>query len=184
MPTLFEAYTSGDDTNISFDSPNWIAQTFTPQRTHTLTTVYLKLGRWLLPGTVTVGIRATSGGQPSGADIAVGSIDGDSLTNDGEGRWVIVHLSPSVSLDAGTTYAIVVRNAIPLNYIQWRVAYEVGTYPGGTGWLSVDSGATWTSPAPYNISDFMFEEWGVANSMLHIPIGGKASAGVVAARNS
>lgn len=157
MATLYEYYIVGDSTQGGIAGVNWEGQTFTPSEAHTITSVKLKLFRDGLPGTITVSIRATSGGLPTGADLASGTTDGDTLT--GAAEWREITLGAGTELLASTKYAIVVRalSGVPwTDYVQWRTD-ATGTYTGGNRINSVTSGVSWTTIAAY---DYMFEEWG------------------------
>jgi len=158
--SIYEYYNTGDNISTSIYSSIWRGQTFTPSVAHTITSVKLKLYRiGAAPGTVTVGIRATSGGQPTGGDLCSGTIDGNTLTTLFTGAWYEITLGSGYDLSAGTKYAIVVGapSSDAFNYIRWRMDTLSPTYGGG--WLvsSGDGGSSWTSTSIY---DLMFEEWG------------------------
>jgi len=159
-PHMYEYYNTGDDNHVWICGTNWVAQTFTPSVAHTITSVKLKLFRTGAPGTVTVSIRATSGGQPTGSDLCSGTTSGDTLTTSAPGEWREITLGSGYALSAGTTYAIVVRatGGNFSNLLYSRVD-TFSTYGGGMYLLSANSGSSWTSGSPY---DLMFEEWGNA----------------------
>jgi len=159
MASLYEVYSTGDDGSYAMYGKYWDAQTFTVGATgHTVTSVKLKLYRKGSPGTVTVSIRATSGDHPTGADLTVGTIDGNSLTTATAGAWYEIALT-EYTLNASTKYAIVVRapNGSTNNYLYWRADKTSPTYTGGNREDSIDNGVTWTTTT---LSDFMFEVWG------------------------
>lgn len=160
--SIYEYYNTGDDNHVWLYGSYWVAQTFTPSVTHTITSVKLKLFRNGLPGTITVSIRATSGGQPTGTDLCSGTTNGDTLTTSAPGVWREIALGSGYGLSAGTTYAIVIRatSGDSSNYVLWRVDGSSPTYGGGMYLLSSNSGSSWTSGASY---DLMFEEWGNVN---------------------
>ena len=156
MATLYENYITGDDGSANTDSTNWDSQTFTPSITHIITSVKLKLWRTTTPGTVTVSIRATSAGLPTGADLASGTTDGDTLpTAAGSAEWREITLGAGTVLIASTKYAICVRAAA--QYANWRYDQTSPTYAGGNRAFSSTSGVSWTAVAG---TDFMFEDWG------------------------
>ena len=159
--SIYEYYNTGDNNHMWLYGSNWCAQTFTPSLAHTITSVKLKLFRNGLPGTVTVSIRATSGGQPTGSDLCSGTTNSDTLTTSAPGAWREITLGSGYGLSAGTTYAIVVRATTgdSTNYILWRVDSLPTYYGGGMALLSTNSGLSWTSAPNY---DLMFEEWGNA----------------------
>ncbi|GEM_PF-282338 len=159
--TLHEYYNTGDDTAHSFYGVYWDAQTFTPQVTHQIASVKLLLYRTGNPGTVTVSIRATSGGLPTGADLASGTTNGNTLPDTSPGEWHTITFTTPITLTAGTMYAIVVRvpSGSTTNRLHWRFDSTSATYPRGTKCRSSDSGSSWTSDTTH---DFMFEEYSPA----------------------
>ena len=161
MATLYENYITGDTDSRGLGLNDWVAQTFTPSISHTVTSVKLKLWRGLC-GTVTVSIRATdAGGKPTGADLASGTIAQATITTVSPGAWYEVLLGDGTALIASTKYAIVVRapNANTDSSLQWRID-TTGAYTGGGEETSADSGVTWTTEVPN--FDLMFFD----NSML------------------
>ncbi len=159
MSTKYEYYDIGYDGSYPAYGAVWLAQTFIPQIAHTITSVKLKLYRIGSLGTTTVGIRATSGGHPTGADLCSGTYDGDLITDSGAGDWYEITLGTGVSLTQDTKYAIVLdaRNSVGGGALQWRRDASDPTYANGNMERSTDSGVNWTS---YTGTDFYFEEWG------------------------
>jgi len=150
----YEYYKTGDTGYISICGATWGVQTFTPSQAHDIGYVKLKVGRAGSPGTITVGIRATSGGEPTGDDLTSGTFDGNSVSLGTDGEWVTVTITP-YSLSASTQYAIVVRGGTDNdNKIVWRQDAS-GDYAGGNQLTSIDSGSNWI---PDTAADCMFEE--------------------------
>lgn len=167
MATLFEYLNTGGDDyeDISGASPQsdaiWAGQTFTPSIAHTITEVKLLAWRELSPGTLTVRIRATDGsGLPTGADLASGTYNANTLTTNPAGEWITITLSAGYALSAGVKYAIVVTvTGTGLNNFNWIADSSSPTYSGGnTVFSDADAGTTWTANTG---RDFMFEEWGL-----------------------
>jgi hypothetical protein len=160
-PHMYEYYNTGDDNHVWLYGTTWVAQTFTPSVAHTITSVKLKLFRSGSPGIITVSIRATSGGQPTGGDLCSGATTGNTLTASAPGEWRDITLGSGYGLSASTTYAILVRatGGDASNYLWWRVDGSSPTYGGGMYLLSFNSGSSWTSGSSY---DLMFEEWGIS----------------------
>jgi hypothetical protein len=159
-PQLYEYYNTGDSTCLYAYDTYWNAQTFTVGATgHTGSSVKLKLFRQGSPGTVTVSIRATSGlGQhPTGSDLTIGTIDGNSLTTDTSGAWYEIPLT-EYSLSPNTKYVIVVRalSGDLNNRLWWRVDYVAPAYEKGNNEYSDDGGNTWATRFEF---DCMFEVW-------------------------
>jgi hypothetical protein len=157
--SMYEHYNTGDTGSGTIFGINWAAQTFTPSATHTIISVKLLLWRSGAPGTITVGIRDTSGGQPAGSDLCSGTINGNTLTISSTGVWYEITLGGGYSLSAGHQYAIVVRapGGDATNLLYWRAEGGAPTYVGGMLCLSGNSGLSWSC---YSNWDFMFEEWG------------------------
>ena len=155
---LYESYTTGGYASYYFCGTQWIAQTFTPQTSHKITSVKLEFDRYPAAiGTITASIRATdAGGHPTGGDLCSGTMDGNLLT--GSPAWYTITLGSGYNLSAGTKYAIVVRisSDCSTSFANWYFNSS-GTYPYGWGELSGNSGSSWASSTGY---DFMFEEWG------------------------
>lgn len=157
-PTLLEYYNSGDNSDASFYGIYWEAQTFISVGQHNITSVKLKMRRVGSPGTLTVGIRATSEGLPTGSDLTSGTINANTFTSDYPGQWYEITLT-SYQLSSNTKYAIVCRatSGNLVNKVVWR-AESGGTYESGSDCVSLDSGVSWIALSSY---DLMFEEWGI-----------------------
>lgn len=157
MANLYEYYNTGDDGGrVTWSGVGDTAQTFTPQVSHRITSVKLKLYRVGSPGTLTVGIRATAGGQPTGGDLVSGTTNGNTLPTASPYEWREITLGAGYNLVAGTQYAIVLQvGGDASNYVVWRWDKTSPTYAGG--FLCAGSGESWTQYPDY---DMMFEDWG------------------------
>jgi hypothetical protein len=165
VATLYEYYSTNDDSDGITYGATWRAQTFTPATAHKITSVKLLLYRTGSPGTVTVSIRATDGsGHPTGADLCSGTTDGNTLPTSTPFEWREITLGGGYDLAASTKYAIVVRapSGNSSNRVNWRRDASSPTYAGGAMEYSTTSGESWTT---YTNTDYMFEDWGE-------PIGG------------
>lgn len=165
---LFEHYNEGDVAGSCIHEDDWRAQTFTPSIAHQITSVKLKLARVGLPGTLTMGIRATDGeGKPTGADLCSGTTDADTLTTAGAGEWREITFSPGYGLTASTKYAIVIRALAgdSSNYVSWRGDNTSPTYANGSQAASVDAGSVWTL---FTTTDMMFEDWGECSPIISV----------------
>ena len=162
MTILYEYYNVGYDTAENFYGVHWRGQTFTPSVAHTITSVWLRLYRSGSPGTVTVGIRATSSGHPTGADLCSGTTDGDVITTVTAGDWYEITLGDGYALSASVQYAIVVRaiTGNASNQLFWKMDATSPTYAGGALESSATSGVSWSTNTGI---DLMFEEWGVVS---------------------
>lgn len=167
MGLLKDYYNTGDDAN-SFYIPDdlldrKICQTFTTSSSYNTQSVKLKMFKTGTVGDISVAIKATSAGKPSGADLAVCSYDGDTLPTTPD--WVEFTFNESVKLSSGVKYAIVLAapNIASGGRVTWRYDELDATYTDGqTGYAN--DGITWTVPgrgAP-QIDDAVFEVWGIA----------------------
>ena len=159
MVQLYESCNTGDDDGWAVYGVNWNAMTFTTTSgAHTIQQVKIKAMRTGSPGTVTVSIRATSGGKPTGSDLTSGTIDGNTFTTNSGGDWYTITVA-DYALAASTLYAIVVRATAGngSNYMRWRGDTGGGLYTTGNACDSGDSGVNWTTQT----YDSMFEDWGI-----------------------
>jgi hypothetical protein len=135
---------------------NWRSQTFTTGSNPIIVSeVYL----WMYKGsgtpqTVTVGIRETSGGKPTGGDLAYGTRDPTGfLVSPGQMEYFT--LNTLILLEANTMYALVCRSPTSdsSNWSGIRFEVHVG-YSGGTIVDSSDGGSSWTinTGADYNFA--------------------------------
>ena len=184
----YEYHTSTPNAAVGAHDVVWRAQTFTVGATgHTITSVNMKLYRTPpngQPGTVTFSIRDVDGnGHPTGADHTSGTINGNTLTTDGNGLWYNIALTEYV-LAANTVYAIVFRaptGSFPNNEVlAMMVASDV--YGGGKYCFSSDSGVTWASVGQNY--DYLFEIWGNPSSYTTTfsttgPVGSDASGTIL-----
>ncbi|HEU4889759.1 MAG TPA: carboxypeptidase regulatory-like domain-containing protein [Thermoanaerobaculia bacterium] len=131
----------------------WGGQTFTPSVTGTLTQVDVNLFCAGCTGTtpnLTLSIRATAGGVPTGGDLASGTIPG--FSNGGVASYFSVVFGAPASLTAGTMYAFVVRptaNPSPGTYALTRSGTSTvgaNVYAGGTRVSGATSGTVWSIP--------------------------------------
>ena len=151
---LKEFYNTNDDISGTITTTAWYAQTWTTTSSYNISSVKLKL-YWSgsAPANVIVGIRATTEGKPSGADLTSGSILGSAVTEGSPGTFIEIPLTSYALADA-TKYAIVVR--VDTNSCYWRADNSSPTYDGGNGCSSTNSGVAWTTGS----YDFMFEVYG------------------------
>ena len=143
-------------------SPNyaWNAQTITYATDYDIAGVILKLYRLGLPTTITVSIKAVDvANKPTGADLAVATYDGDTITADSAtGEDVTFIFATPITLTGGIMYAIVLKETIvDGTYIYWRNDITASSYAGGTLATSADRGVNWTLQATY---DFYFKTTG------------------------
>jgi uncharacterized repeat protein (TIGR01451 family) len=137
---------------VGITTTTWGGQTFTPAVTGQLTRVDINLFCSGCTGTtpnLTLSIRATSGGLPTGADIASATITG---FNSGAAVFYTANFGAPPTLTAGTQYALVIRptvNPSPGTYALTRSGTQTlgaDVYPGGTQVSGATSGTVWSVP--------------------------------------
>ena len=155
----FEYYNEGEDSFWVVSLENWYGQIFTPSTTHTITSIKLKLARNGLPHDLTVSIREANEGVPNGDDLCVGTIDGDTLTENETGDWYEITFEDGAVLESGVQYAIICRALEADGDNQVYLFYDgsEATYGDGTAVWSTNYGASWIIA---ETDDIMFEEWG------------------------
>jgi hypothetical protein len=145
--------------NQAFYQTFWCAQTFTTTSAYYIAAVKLwlwKSGTGTL-GTVTVGLRDTSGGVPIGGDLASGTLSGLAITTEPSGAWYTITFTTYYPASANHTYAIVVDACYSSGDCgYWKYVNTGDPYPNGDGFWSSNSGGTWTSKG----CDYDFEVWG------------------------
>lgn len=156
---LYESYTTGKDSTKSVYGNIWVAQTFSSSTTHYIDHVvlYATINSTDL-GDVTVSIRKTSGGLPTGDDLCSGTVNGDLLPTN-PGVYFEVNLNPKTRLEANETYAIVIRSDGTGTSDCAQIGYDdtAASYANGQYCESDDTGSSWTADSG---NDFIFYEYG------------------------
>ncbi len=132
-----------DSGNDAVWGVNWLAESFTPGSTFAVESIDLTLGLDTGDpiGQMLIGIRATSGGDPIGDDLAAGFQEAERWIGGGA---VTVFLDTPTILTSGTVYAIVIRHigGDVSNHHNWTD--HNGGF-AGSQLSSSDSGVTWGS---------------------------------------
>ena len=149
--TLDQQNTSLTGNGEVFSNTQWNTQTFTAGASGALTRVDLNLFCYLcgiVPPAITVSIRATSNGLPTGADLAVASTTMDAS---GAPKFYTANFASPTTVTAGTQYAIVIRASAAytdgtLAFTDSAVSGSTGNdvYHGGALGFSTNSGSTWS----------------------------------------
>lgn len=177
MATLFEYNTI---VSTSFNR-QYLAQTFTPQDTHYITSIVLQLQRWNPGGdmdnALVINIEETTDGLPNGTVLTSNSsiMPADIAANP---NWssVEVAFAVNVTLYADTMYAITleVPDYVLGNIANWKVIYwrinqpsSVDAYTGGIAYEKV--GDDWVlhtsgTVGKRHLHDFWFQDWGEAGT--------------------
>jgi hypothetical protein len=142
-----QSSTGGTTTGTGITATSWGGQTFTAGVTGTLVQAdTIQLFCNACTGTtpnLTVSIRNTTGGLPTGADLTTATITGFSA---GAPSFTVT-FSPSISLTAGTVYALLVRPVAnpSLGTGYFWIRSSPGTYANGQRVSTATSGATWAA---------------------------------------
>ncbi|HEX6862058.1 MAG TPA: carboxypeptidase-like regulatory domain-containing protein, partial [Thermoanaerobaculia bacterium] len=145
---LDQQNTAGTTTGTSFGTPNWTGQTFIPAVTGQLIKADVQLfcnGCGATPPNLTLSVRATSGGLPTGADLATATIPGSLFASGASASATGTFGSPP-TLTAGTQYALILRPvAAPAGTGYFWIRSSPTTYANGQRVLSADSGGSWSA---------------------------------------
>lgn len=122
---------------------------------HKVSQIYLYLSRLNSPGTVNISIKvADANKKPTGAVLASGNTDGDTLSETGEWREIDI-TSYTFSKDIWYVIIVDVPNAAAYDCLRWWGTFD-DEYPDSIGIYSQDAGVNW-----YNdIIDFAFKIYG------------------------
>ena len=151
----YEEYQVSTTGSINIGGVNWHAMMFSPQAGHTVRMPKAQLFKAGAPGTVTMSLRATTGSPayPTGADLAVGTFDGNGLGGSPGAMtpvaWTGVYLQP------GVFYAIVIRCVGASGTLRW-IFTDQNVYARGHTASSGNSGSSWNAIVT---DDAYFEEW-------------------------
>ncbi|GGD46866.1 hypothetical protein GCM10011514_08580 [Emticicia aquatilis] len=150
--------TSLGTSGVGITVTTFAGQTFTPSVSGTLTKADINLFCSGCTGTIpnlTLSVRATSAGLPTGADLATATITG---FNSGSSAYYSTTFSSPASLVAGTQYALIIRpttNPSPGTYALTRSGTSTAgadVYAGGTRVSGATSGTVWSIPLTGGVS--------------------------------
>ena len=164
----YESYEIGDDSAGGCHGIILLGQTFTPQETHNLTSVFLKLYRIGTPPPGRLSIYACNGEhKPTGSELTGADTDFSEITQDSAGEWIEIDL-PTYSVLAETEYAIALDNpdGAAIHLPAWLLDASSPLYTRGLYVVSFDNGVSW---APDPTKDFMFQEWGISAGIPPVP---------------
>ena len=109
------------------------------------------------PPNLTLSLRATSGGLPTGADLASTTIPGALFASGASTTFTGTFSSPA-TVTSGTQYALILRPvSAPAGSGYFWIRSSPSTYANGSRVLSSDSGATWTADTTrdYNFKTYV-----------------------------
>ena len=168
-PTIDQQNTAGTTTGTGFGTPNWTGQTFIPAVTGNLVKVEVPLfcANGASPctgpaGDLTLSVRNTSAGLPTGADLASATIPG--FTSNAGGTFTATFASPP-TLTSGTQYALILRPASnPAAGSYFWIRSSPSTYANGSRVTSTDSGGTWATDVTRDFNFKAYMQTGFAAS--------------------
>jgi hypothetical protein len=159
-PTIDQQNTAGTTTGTGFGTPNWTGQTFIPAVTGTLVKADVQLfcnGCGATPPNLTLSVRSTSSGLPTGADLATATIPGSAFASGATTLFTASFGSPA-TLTSGTQYALILHPvSAPAGSGYFWIRSSPSTYANGSRVLSADSGSTWSadSTRDFNFKTYM-----------------------------
>ena len=165
LPTINQQNATVTSNGFGFSSTAWAGQTFTPSAAGTLTRVDLNLFCSGCTGTtpnLTVSLRATSAGLPTGADLATATITGFSSSS---GGLFAANFASPPTVTSGVQYAVIVRAvsnpslgtyAYVCSCSGSSAGVDSSPYAGGARVTSGTSGSTWAADATTGGRDLGF----------------------------
>jgi uncharacterized repeat protein (TIGR01451 family) len=131
---------------FGFSNTTWFMQSFTPSATGTITKAEVQMFCSACSGTapnVTISIRNTTSGLPSGADLVAATVP---FTTSNSSSGFVANFATPVTLTGGVQYAIVVRTTAAMTGTPAYVVSESNPYAGGRRATSSNSGGSWAFP--------------------------------------
>ena len=157
-PSLDQSNETVGTSGVGITTTTWGGQTFTPAVSGLLTGADVNLFCSGCTGTtpnLTLSVRATSAGLPTGADLASATVTGFSS---GAAVFYSATFATPATLTAGTQYALVIRpvaNPSPGTYALTRSGTSTAgasVYAGGTRVSGATSGTVWSIPLTGGVS--------------------------------
>jgi hypothetical protein len=146
-PSVDQQNTNITSSGFTFNATNWGGQTFVAGVTAPLVSADVALFCSACTGTtpnITLSVRATSAGLPTGADLATATIPG---FNSGTTSYRTGTFTTPLNVTAGTQYALIIRpvsNPSAGSYV-YLVSAAATAYTNGSEVFSGNSGATWAA---------------------------------------
>lgn len=187
---LDQQNTAGTTTGTFFGTPAWTGQTFVPAVSGQLVQAYIELfcaDCGATPPDLTLSVRATSAGLPTGADLASTTIPGSAFAGGFITGYTATFGVPA-SLTGFTQYALILRPvSVPAGSGYAWVRSSPSSYVNGQRVLSPDSGGSWSadSTRDYNFKTYVqggYNSPGTFTSSLkdaNPPVGGTVTWGTL-----
>lgn len=166
---LVASITTGTDEDPIYTT-TWIGQTFTTLSDQVaITKVVLDLARYNnVTGDVSISIRATSAGLPTGADLGVRVYPDATMFQHTTYKTITVEFDTPIAVSPSTVYAVIIRVAggDASNRIMWKSS-SANPYASGQKVTSSNSGGSWTAVSG---SDMRMEVYGYSKKVLATPV--------------
>jgi hypothetical protein len=161
-----EQNTAGTTTGTGFGTPAWTGQTFIPSFTGAASQAEIQLfcsGCGATPPNLTLSIRATSGGLPTGADLASATVPGSTFAAGTIASYTATFGAPP-TLTGGTQYALILRPvSAPAGSGYFWIRASPSSYANGQRVLSPDSGGSWSADST---RDYNFKVYGPGSTFI------------------
>ena len=173
-PASDQANTAGTTTGTGFGTPNWTGMTFISAVSGTLAKADIQLfcsGCGATPPNLTLSVRNTSAGLPTGADLASTTVPGSAFASGGITLYTASFGSPA-TLASGTQYALILRPvSVPAGSGYFWIRSSPSTYASGSRVLSADSGGTWSADTTrdYNFRTYMQTGYAASGNLISAP---------------
>jgi hypothetical protein len=173
-PASDQANTAGTTTGTGFGTPNFTGQTFIAGVSGLLVKADFQIfcnGCGATPPNLTLSLRATAAGLPTGADLATATAPGSAFASGSTVLFTATFGSP-VSITSGTQYALILRPvSVPAGSGYFWIRSSPSTYANGSRVLSADSGATWSADTTrdYNFRTYVQTGYAASGNFVSSP---------------
>jgi hypothetical protein len=173
-PTVDQSNSAGTTTGTGFGATAWTGQTFIPAVTGLLVKADVQLfcnGCGATPPNLTLSVRNTSAGLPTGADLASATIPGSAFASGSTATYTASFGSPA-TLTSGTQYALILRPvSAPAGSGYFWIRSSPSTYANGSRVLSADSGGTWSADTTrdYNFKTYIQTGYAASGNLVSSP---------------
>lgn len=148
-----ESYDWGKNIEFFVFASSWLSQSFTPQTTHTLTKVKVRIRKVGTAPTLHADIYLADANHcPTGSSLASASVDPSLIPTPAWGDWVELDFGAGAALTAGTEYCLVLHQVggNTSNCTKW-IGATGDKYPNGMMCASGDAGGSYDQYADYDL---------------------------------
>jgi hypothetical protein len=181
-PVVDQSNTAGTSTGTGFGTPAWCGQTFIAGLTGQMVKADIQLfcnGCGGTPPNLTLSVRNTAAGLPTGADLATVTIPGSAFASGATTLFTATFASP-FTVTSGTQYALILRPvSAPLGSGYFWIRSSPSTYASGSRVLSADSGGTWSADTTrdYNFKTYIQVGYAPSGTLVSSPKDANAAGG-------